>query len=62
VCQITSSKEKQKYYYQQYRKRWLSNQDGYEIEKTLNKALMIGKLGTYSGCCLHTTCDLKQEK
>jgi hypothetical protein len=53
VCQKTPSKAKQKYYHQQSRKRWLCNQDGYKTEKILKKALLVGKLGTISGCSLY---------
>ena len=62
VCWETESESKQKYYYQQSRKRWLQNQTGYETEQILKKALVVGKLGTFSGCCLHNSQILKKEK
>lgn len=53
ICRETKNELKRIYYYQQSKRRWLQNQDGYETEEILNKALMASKLGIVSGCCLH---------
>jgi len=55
ICREPLFNSKQEYYYQQSRKRWLQYQDGYETEKILKKALLVGELGTISGCCLHSS-------
>jgi hypothetical protein len=59
ICQKTPSKSKQKYYYQQSRKRWLQHQAGDETEKILNKALLVGQLGVINGCSLYNSQIIK---